>query len=237
MIAINNETIRALVVDDDLPVRKFLRLALPAYGYDVLTAASGAEAVQIASTENPDIIVLDLGLPDLEGTDVISNIREWSKVPIVFFSVKADESDIVDALERNADDYVIKPFTIEDLTEKMQACIECGKYDEEAEPIRKIGRVAVDFANRMVTLDGYNLPVNEKEYDLLRLLALNKGKIVRNRDLLRQVIDGSQKHKDEVQYLRYYMNRLRSKIGDDPADPQYIMLEPGIGYRLVEPVG
>jgi len=236
MITANEKTIRALVVDDDAPIRKFLKLALPAYGYEVIPAASGSEAVQICSTENPDIIVLDLGLPDLEGTDVISNIREWSKVPIVFFSVKSDESDIMEALDRNADDYVVKPFTIDELARKMQACIEYSRYDKQADPVKKIGKMKVDFANNKVSLDGKPLPIGDKEYNLLKALAVNKGKIVRNRELLRQIGDENISRKDEMQYLRYYISHIRSLIADDAANPKYIMLEPGIGYRLVEPV-
>ncbi len=224
---------RILVVDDEPQIRKFLRISLSAYGYEVIEAARGEEGVGKCATESPDLVILDLGLPDLDGQAVIARMREWSSVPIIVLSVRAAEAEKVAALDGGADDYVTKPFGIHELLARVRAVLRSRRREGEPPPaVVRIGELAIDLARHRVRTGGAEVRLSRKEFALLRLLALHAGRIVTHQQLLREVWGPAHEH--ETHYLRIYIGHLRQKLGDDPANPQYISNEPGVGYRLLE---
>jgi two-component system KDP operon response regulator KdpE len=224
---------RILVIDDEPQIRKFLRISLNAYGYEVIEAVRGEDGVAKCATETPDLVILDLGLPDLDGQEVIVRIREWSKVPIIVLSVRAAEGEKVAALDRGADDYVTKPFGIHELLARVRAALRGRRQDGEAPPaVVTIGALSVDIPRRRVHLAGVEIKLSRREFAILRLLAQHAGRIVTHQQLLREVWGAAHEH--ETHYLRIYIGHLRQKLGDDPADPRYISNEPGVGYRLLE---
>jgi two-component system, OmpR family, KDP operon response regulator KdpE len=223
---------RILVVDDEPQIRKFLRISLGAYGYEVIEAARGEEGIGKCATESPDLVILDLGLPDLDGQQVIARIREWSKVPIIVLSVRAAEAEKVAALDAGAEDYVTKPFGIHELLARVRAVLRSRRHEGEPAPAAvRIGDLAIDLARHRVRVGGAEVRLSRKEFALLRLLALHAGRIVTHQQLLREVWGPAHEH--ETHYLRIYIGHLRQKLGDDPADPRYISNEPGVGYRLL----
>jgi two-component system KDP operon response regulator KdpE len=223
---------RILVVDDEPQIRKFLRISLGAYGYEVIEAARGEEGIGKCATESPDLVILDLGLPDLDGQQVIARIREWSKMPIIVLSVRAAEAEKVAALDAGAEDYVTKPFGIHELLARVRAVLRSRRHEGGPAPAAvTIGELAIDLARHRVRLAGAEVRLSRKEFALLRLLALNAGRIVTHQQLLREVWGPAHEH--ETHYLRIYIGHLRQKLGDDPADPRYISNEPGVGYRLL----
>ncbi len=224
---------RILVVDDEPQIRKFLRISLSAHGYEVIEAARGGEALGKCATGSPDLVILDLGLPDEDGQEVIARIREWSPVPIIVLSVRAAEAEKVAALDRGADDYVTKPFGIHELLARVRAALRGRRQDGEAPPpVVTVGDLTVDIARRRVRLAGAEIKLSRKEFALLRMLALHAGRIVTHQHLLREVWGPAHEH--ETHYLRIYIGHLRQKLGDDPTHPRYIGNEPGVGYRLLE---
>jgi two-component system, OmpR family, KDP operon response regulator KdpE len=224
---------RILVVDDEPQIRKFLRISLGAYGYEVIEAARGEEGIGRCATESPDLVILDLGLPDLDGQAVIARIREWSKVPIVVLSVRAAEAEKVAALDAGAEDYVTKPFGIHELLARVRAVLRSRQHKgEPLPPVVTIGELAIDLARHRVRIAGVEVKLSRKEFALLRVLALHAGRIVTHQQLLREVWGPAHEH--ETHYLRIYVGHLRQKLGDDPADPRYLSNEPGVGYRLLE---
>jgi two-component system KDP operon response regulator KdpE len=224
---------RILVIDDEPQIRKFLRISLNAYGYEVIEAVRGEDGVAKCATETPDLVILDLGLPDLDGQAVIARIREWSKVPIIVLSVRAAEGEKVTALDRGADDYVTKPFGIHELLARVRAALRGRRPDGEPPPsVVTTGDLSVDIARRRVHLAGAEIRLSRKEFAILRLLAQHAGRIVTHQHLLREVWGPAHEH--ETHYLRIYIGHLRQKLGDNPADPRYISNEPGVGYRLLE---
>jgi two-component system KDP operon response regulator KdpE len=228
-----NGIARILVVDDEPQIRKFLRISLNAHGYEVIEAAHGEEGVAKCATERPDLVVLDLGLPDLDGQRVIARIREWSTVPILVLSVRAAEAEKVAALDGGADDYVTKPFGIHELLARVRAVLRSRKQEgEPTPPVLTIGDLAIDLARHRVRVAGVEVKLSRKEFALLRLLALHAGRIVTHQQLLREVWGPAHEH--ETHYLRIYVGHLRQKLGDDPTQPRYIGNEPGVGYRLLE---
>lgn len=231
---------RILVVDDEAQIRKFLRISLGAYGYETIEAAHGEEAVKKCATETPDLVVLDLGLPDMSGHEVIARIREWSRVPIIVLSVRAQESEKVEALDRGADDYVTKPFGIAELLARVRAVLRARRAAGAAgavggaEPATlTAGDLAVDVAAHRVHVADREIKLSRKEFEILALLARHAGRIVTHQQMLRQVWGPA--HEQETHYLRVYIGHLRQKLGDDPLHPRYIGNEPGIGYRLLVP--
>jgi two-component system KDP operon response regulator KdpE len=222
---------RILVVDDEPQIRKFLRISLKAEGYDVVEAPYGEEGISKCATTQPNLVILDLGLPDLDGQQVIGRIREWSDVPIIVLSVRAKDQEKVQALDNGANDYVTKPFSIEELLARIRVALRL-KIEPESEVSEfVIGNLSVDVPRRKVSVAGQDVKLTRKEFELLRMLAQNAGRIVTHRQILREVWGPA--HEDDVHYLRIYIGHLRSKLGDDSANPTYIESEPGVGYRLI----
>jgi two-component system KDP operon response regulator KdpE len=224
---------RVLVVDDEPQIRRFLRTALGANGYEVIEAADGAEALQRAAAEAPDVILLDLGLPDLDGIEVIRSLRAGSEVPIIVLSVRAREIEKIAALDLGADDYVTKPFGIGELLARLRAALRHRLRQAGAPPVFTAGDLTIDLARRLVRRGAEPVRLTPKEYALLALLARHAGKVVPHRQLLQAVWGPA--HLEDVAYLRVYVGQLRRKVEQDPDQPSLILTEPGIGYRLVEP--
>jgi two-component system KDP operon response regulator KdpE len=227
---VSDQPIRVLVVDDERQIRRFLRTSLGAYHYQIVEASGGEEAVMKTATERPDVVILDLGLPDVDGLDVIRRIREWSDVPIIVLSVREREADKIEALDRGADDYVTKPFGIGELLARIRAALRHRLQTEVEEPIFHSGGLMVDLARRVVSVDGQEVKLAPKEYDLLRVLVIHAGKVLTHQQLLREVWGPGYSH--ETHYLRVYIGQLRQKIEANPAQPRYIVTESGVGYRL-----
>jgi len=221
---------RILVVDDEPQIRRFLRASLGVHHYQIIEAATGEEGLTRAVADHPDLVILDLGLPDIDGTEVIRRLREWSKVPIIILSVRGRESDKIDALDRGADDYVTKPFGIGELLARIRAALRHQLQSETDQPLFRAGGLAVDLARRAVTVDDREIRLTPKEYELLRHLVIHAGKVLTHQYLLREVWGPT--FMRETHYLRVYVGTLRQKIEPEPAQPRYILTEPGVGYRL-----
>jgi len=219
---------RILVVDDEAPIRRYLRAALGAQGLTVYESASGEEALQAVLSHRPDIIILDLGLPDIDGIEVTRRLREWSQTPIIILSVREAEQDKIAALDAGADDYLTKPFGTGELLARMRVALR--KQSSAAnEPIFESKGLSVDFARRLVMVNEKEIQLTPTEYDLLKILVTHAGKVITHHQLLRQVWgDGY----DDMHILRVNISNLRGKIEPDPARPTYIHTEPGVGYRL-----
>ncbi|WP_376793467.1 response regulator [Thermoflexus sp.] len=225
----SGEALRILVVDDELAIRRFLRAALSAHGYKVLEAANGQEAIRAVAVENPDLVLLDLGLPDMDGVEVIRRLRDWTQIPIIVLSVREREDDKVAALDSGADDYLTKPFGMKELLARIRAAVR-RSVSPQMEPVVEIGELKIDLANRRVTVEGAEILLTPTEYKLLSVLARHAGKVLTHRHLLREVWGPG--YESETHLLRVVISNLRSKIEPDPARPRYIHTEPGVGYRL-----
>ncbi|AYN93333.1 response regulator [Pseudomonas sp. LTJR-52] len=219
-----------LIVDDEPQIRKFLRISLTAQTYRVIEAATGAEGLAKTALERPDLVVLDLGLPDEDGQTVLKEIREWSSVPVLILSVRADEQEKVRALDAGANDYVTKPFGIQEFLARVRALLRQGSMQPQTESALTLGALKVDFAFRRVTVQDDDIALTRKEYAVLEHLARHLGRVVTQQHLLREIWGPS--HVEDTHYLRVVVGHLRQKLGDDPAAPQYIITEPGVGYRL-----
>jgi len=222
--------IRVLIVDDEPQIRRFLRTSLSAHSYQVIEASCGKEALVSIANERLDAVLLDLGLPDMEGLDIIRRVREWSKVPIIVISVRGRERDKIDALDSGADDYVTKPFGMGELLARIRAALRHRLQAEVDPPVFRSGGLSMDLARRVLTVDGSEVKLTPKEYDLLRVLVVHAGKVVTHQHLLREVWGPQSAH--ETHYLRVYIALLRQKIEPDPAQPRYLVTEAGVGYRL-----
>jgi two-component system KDP operon response regulator KdpE len=221
---------RVLVIDDEKQIRRMLKAALEGYGYDIGEAASGHEGLSQASIFHPDIIILDLGLPDIDGIEAIRKLRDWTQTPIIVLSVREHEDDKIKALDAGADDYVTKPFSMGELLARLRVALRRAAKSED-EPIFTFGELTVDLTHRSVTLKGEEVKLTPTEYEVLKYLAQQAGRVVTHRQLL-LAIWGSN-YQEESQYLRVYIGQLRRKIETDPSQPTYIITEPGVGYRLV----
>jgi two-component system KDP operon response regulator KdpE len=223
---------RVLAVDDDPGLRRALAINLRARGYDVELAVDGASALAVAASHPPDVVVLDLGLPDMDGSDVIRGLRGWTQVPILVLSARAGEGDKVEALDAGADDYVTKPFGMGELLARLRAALRRGTAGDDA-PVVETEGFTVDLAARAVTLAAGGDPVRltPTEWHVLEVLARNEGKLVPQRQLLQEV--WGPVYETETNYLRVYMAQLRRKLERDPARPRHLITEPGMGYRLV----
>ena len=229
-----NPPARVLVIDDEAQIRRFLDIGLRAEGYQVLLAATGAEGLALAAAHAPDLVILDLGLPDREGHEVLAELRQWSAVPVLMLSVRDTEAEKVRALDRGANDYVTKPFGIQELMARLRVLLRSRATSADAgvQPRFDDGRLAVDLARREVTLDGTPVPLTRKEYAVLALLLRHAGRVVTQQQLLREVWGAT--HVQDTHYLRIVLGRLRQKLGDDPATPRWLKTEPGVGYRFLE---
>ncbi|MBU6416058.1 MAG: response regulator transcription factor [Xanthomonadaceae bacterium] len=228
-----NASPRVLVIDDEAQIRRFLDIGLRAEGYEVLQAATAAEGLALAATREPDLVILDLGLPDRDGHEVLSELRQWSQVPVLMLSVRNTETEKVRTLDAGANDYVTKPFGIQELMARLRALLRDRAMAgaEEARPRYDDGRLGIDLARREVMLDGLPLSLTRKEYAVLALMLRHTGRVVTQQQLLREVWGAS--HLQDSQYLRIVIGKLRQKLGDDPAQPRWLKTEPGVGYRFV----
>jgi len=222
--------IAVLIVDDEPPIRRFLKTSLSAQGYRVIEADSGASALKQMAESAPDLVVLDLGLPDMNGLDVIRAIRKSSDVPIVILSVRGDEQSKVAALDLGADDYVTKPFGMEELIARLRTAIRHRFQAKGEAPVFVLGDISVDLVRRLVKRKGEEVRLSPKEYDLLKTLVVNAGKVLTHRHILNEVWGPA--HTEDAQYLRVFVRNLRHKLEADPARPALILTEPGVGYRL-----
>ena len=220
-----------LVVDDEPQIRRALRTSLEAHGYEVIAVGTGEEGVVSAAEQGPELVLLDLGLPDLDGTEVIRRIRAFSEVPVIVLSVRDGQVDKVAALDAGADDFVTKPFGMEELLARARAALRRTPSDAPPVPILRFGTLEVDLTKRLVTLDGEAVHLTPTEYGLLEALVTNPGKLLTHQWLLRKV--WGQGYGTETTYLRTYVRALRKKLGDDAQAPALIITEPGVGYRWV----
>jgi two-component system KDP operon response regulator KdpE len=223
---------RVLVVDDEPAIRRFLCTSLTAHGYSVFEAVNGQEALAAVLAHRPDLVILDLGLPDLDGVEVTRLLREWSAVPIVILTVQEQETDKITALDAGADDYVTKPFGMGELLARMRVALRRAALPG-AEPVFSTGELTVDLARRLVTVGEREVQLTPTEYDLLRVLVTHAGKVLTHRQLLRQVWGVA--YQEETHLLRVNMSNLRHKLEPDASRPKFIVTEPGVGYRLRDP--
>jgi two-component system KDP operon response regulator KdpE len=222
---------KVLVVDDEPQIRRALRTSLGAHGYEVRTAANGEEAVVAAAEETLDLVFLDLGLPDLDGTEVIRRIRSFSDVPIIVLSVRDRQSDKVDALDAGADDYVTKPFGVEEVLARLRAAVRRSQPGEGSPAILVFDGLEIDLGRQLGMAGGERVHLTKTEYALLEALATNPGKLLTHQWLLRRVWGVG--YGEESHYLRVYVRALRRKLGDEASAPRLILTEPGVGYRWI----
>lgn len=219
-----------LLVEDEVQMRRFLRAALVSHGYRLIEAEKGGEAVPLVTSHNPDVVLLDLGLPDMDGLDVTKHLREFTKVPIVVLSARGREDDKVAALDAGADDYVTKPFGMNELLARMRVALRHREGKDADEPVIELDGLRIDFARHEVSREGELLKLTPLEFKLLALLARNAGKVLTHRQLLKDVWGPAHAH--DTHYLRVYMANLRKKLERDAAAPKYLLTESGVGYRL-----
>ncbi len=221
----------ALVIDDEVQMRRLLRVNLEAHGYRVVEARTGQEGITEAAQCRPDVVLLDLGLPDLDGVRVLQRLREWSRVPVVVLSVRDREDDKIAALDHGADDYVTKPFSTGELLARLRAAQLRAQPTTELTVFRS-GQLEVDLTARLVRRKGREVKLTATEYSLLRLLVQHAGKVLTHRQILREVWGPT--YVEQTHYLRVYVAHLREKLEADPTRPRLLLTEPGIGYRLLE---
>lgn len=224
---------RVLVVDDEPAIHRFLTPALVANDYEVLRADNGSDALRRIAADAPDVVVLDLGLPDMDGKEVIGRVRAWSDVPIVVLSARDREAEKISALDRGADDFVNKPFSVGELMARLRAALRHQMQRSGETPVLRIGELEIDVPRRRVLRDGDEVKLTPKEFELLAFLARHAGKVVTHKQILNAVWGPA--HEGDTQYLRVYVGQLRQKIEQDQAEPAVVLTEPGIGYRLAEP--
>ncbi len=219
-----------LIVEDEAQIRKFLRISLEAHGYEIVEARLGALGIELCASAKPDLVILDLGLPDMDGQEFIRSVREWSQVPVIVLSVRSLEDDKVRALDSGANDYMTKPFGIRELVARMKVLL---RHTEEAENVAtefSMGGLTIDLPSREVTVDGKPVHLSKKEYELLHLLISRPGQIFTHQQILSRVWNPSREN--ETHYLRVLVGQLRAKLGDDPSNPRFIVTVQGVGYRL-----
>jgi two-component system, OmpR family, KDP operon response regulator KdpE len=220
---------KVLVIDDEAQIRRFLRAGFELHGFTVLEAENAAAGLKAATMSALDLIILDLNLPDLEGSEVLERIRSWSNIPVIVLSIQADEHEKVRLLRLGADDYVVKPFGISELLARSDAALRRQLRSTNRDPVVKAGPLAIDLVSRVVTLDGKRVQLTRKEYALLHGLATHIGLVVTHQQLIKEIWGG---HAGNIQYLRILVRKLRQKVETDPAQPLLIVSESGVGYRL-----
>ena len=226
----DNKATRILVIDDELAIRRLLQVALTSHGYEVSEAICGNEGLEKVAIFRPDLIILDLGLPDIEGIHVVKRLREWYTAPIIILSVKEQENDKIDALDAGADDYLTKPFSMGELLARLRTALRHASANHN-EPILTYGELSVDLAHRQVKVKDIEIKLSPIEYELLKNLAIHSGKVLTHRHLLKTVWGPT--YENDTHYLRVYVGQLRRKIEVDPSHPKHIITEPGVGYRLL----
>jgi len=219
-----------LIIEDEPPIRKVLNISLESAGYKTVECDNGREGTRLAASVNPELIILDLGLPDIDGKEVIKSVREWSHVPIMVCSVRNADEEVINALSLGADDYITKPFNPEVLLARIHANLRKTATQQAGEPELVNGGIRMDLVRHEVSLNGEKKIFTPKEYDLLRYFMINRGKMLTHKQILKEVWGNA--HTDDTQYLRVYVGQLREKIEADPSGPMYIITEPGIGYRM-----
>jgi two-component system, OmpR family, KDP operon response regulator KdpE len=219
-----------LLIEDEPPIRKFLRATLVAEGYRLVEAESGEQGLRLAAQQPPDLVILDLGLPDIEGHEVLRRLRDWLTAPIIVLSARNQESQKVQALDSGADDYVTKPFGVAELSARMRTALRHRSAGSEATPVFAVGNLTVDLSARLVTVQGAQVHLTPLEFKLLATLVKHAGKVLTHRFLLHEV--WGPQHADETHSLRVYMASLRRKLEEDSANPRYLLTEQGVGYRL-----
>jgi len=223
---------RVLVVDDEAAILRFLKPALEANGYEMVSAGTVAEATKRIAAESPDIVLLDLGLPDGDGKDVIKRAREWSDVPIIVLSARDRETEKIEALDLGADDYINKPFNVGELLARMRTALRHRMQRKAEVPVLRVGNLEVDSVRHRATRDGAELKLTPKEFELLSFLSKHAGRVLTHRQILTAVWGPA--HTEDTQYLRVYVGQLRQKVEEHADDPRIILTEPGIGYRVAE---
>jgi len=224
----NNKPV-VLVIDDEIQIRRMLDLTLDSNGYRVLLAENGQEGLRLASTERPDLIILDLGLPDADGVEILKKLREWTSLPVLVLSVRSSEQDTVSCLDAGADDYLVKPFRPKELLARVKTALR-HRPSVHGEAVYTVGTLTVDLASRIVKKSGEIIKLTALEYSLLALFARNAGRVLTHRYILEQIWGPS--YAEETQYTRVYVGQLRKKIEDDHTKPKILLTESGIGYRL-----
>ena len=222
--------VQILIVDDEPQIRRFLRIGLEASGYQIHETATGHDAIPKTAQFRPDLVILDIGLPDMDGLEVLKRLREWTKTPVIILSVLDSDKDTVAALDAGADDYLTKPFSMDELMARIRTAQRHAQPQQD-EAVFTSGRLNVDLTRRLVLADGEPIKLTRTEYALLRLLIQHAGKVLTHQQILREVWGPEYIH--ETHYLRVYFAQLRQKIEEDPALPEIIITEPGVGYRLV----
>jgi two-component system KDP operon response regulator KdpE len=219
-----------LIVDDEPQIRRMLNIYLEASDFKIEESETGKQALRMSASLKPDLILLDLGLPDMDGKEVITSIREWSHVPIVVLTVRSNDDEVVAALGAGADDYIVKPFNAEVLMARIQANLRKSVVKEVGEPELRNGDIRMDLVRHEVFLSDKKIALTPKEYELMRYFIVNRGKMLTHKQILREVWGPA--HADDTQYLRVYVGQLREKIEQNAATPQLIVTEPGVGYRM-----
>jgi len=228
-----NKRTKILIVDDEPAIRRFLRASLTAQDFAIVEAEDGATALAALAREKPDLMVLDLGLPDMDGTEVIRRVRAAGDLPILILSVRGDERGKVEALDLGADDYITKPFGMDELIARARTALRHRFQAHGEQPMFAAGELSVDLVRRIVKLRSQDVKLTPKEYELLKLLVVNAGKVLTHKYILTQVWGPA--HTEDVQYLRVFVRSLRQKIETDPTRPHYVLTESGVGYRLRAP--
>jgi two-component system KDP operon response regulator KdpE len=226
----SEQGLRILVVDDERAIRRFLRASLTTHGHTVLEAANGSEALAVAVESRPDIIFLDLGLPDMDGIEVTRRVREWTQTPIIVLSVRDQETSKVEALDAGADDYLTKPFGMGELMARVRGVLRRSLQAGSGEPVFENAGLQVDLAHRKVLKDSKEVALTPTEYDILKTLVQNAGKVMTHQQIILKVWGGG--YTEEAHLLRVNISNLRRKIETDPTRPEHILTEPGVGYRL-----
>jgi two-component system KDP operon response regulator KdpE len=224
-------TARILVIDDEPQIRRFLDIGLRAQGYRVVLADSAQTGLELLATQGAELVVLDLGLPDRDGSKVLAELRAWSNIPVIVLTARDDETEKVAVLDAGANDYVTKPFGVQELMARIRALLRARATPGDAAPIFDDGRLRVDLVRREVRLDGHAIVLSRKEYDLLALLVAHAGRVLTQPQLLREVWGPT--HQQDTHYLRILVAKLRQKLGDDAAAPRWIATEPGVGLRFI----
>lgn len=221
---------RVLVIDDESQIRKLLKVSLTAHGYCLEEASTGREGINRAAAFKPDLMIVDLGLPDMDGKTVIREIREWSQAPIIILTARDQEQEKIEALDAGADDYMTKPFGIGELMARMRVCMR-RTATVDSDPLLTCGGLTVDLVQRRVTLNGKEIKLTPTEYEIIKFMAQHAGRVLTHKQLLKTVWGNS--YNEDTHYVRVYIGQLRRKIEEDPAQPRYIITESGVGYRLM----